>query len=79
MRGATIDKAKCPKTAEISIHAPHAGRDDIDKPFKVDGEISIHAPHAGRDEKQVAWATDILYFNPRAPCGARLLHSAAQF
>ena len=26
-RGATIDKVKCPKTAEISIHAPREGRD----------------------------------------------------
>ena len=34
--------------------------------------ISIHAPHAGRDRPQTAPGTPYRYFNPRAPCGARL-------
>ena len=35
----------------ISIHAPHAGRDDSAlKGFTDKERISIHAPHAGRDK-----------------------------
>ena len=34
--------------------------------------ISIHAPHAGRDHDQCRRDTVKHYFNPRAPCGARL-------
>ena len=33
--------------------------------------ISIHAPHAGRDGFFGLKAQGGLYFNPRAPCGAR--------
>ena len=35
----------------ISIHAPHAGRDECEEMFKSLPLISIHAPHAGRDGK----------------------------
>ncbi len=35
--------------------------------------ISIHAPRAGRDRQFVAKNKRALNFNPRAPCGARLL------
>ena len=35
------------------------------------GTISIHAPHAGRDEVSSVWWSTVIYFNPRAPCGAR--------
>ena len=34
---------------DISIHAPHAGRDKDDIDNSKDARISIHAPHAGRD------------------------------
>ena len=34
---------------EISIHAPHAGRDFKRASVIIQGGISIHAPHAGRD------------------------------
>ena len=56
----------------ISIHAPHAGRDlgvlhhGIGRGF-----ISIHAPHAGRDQILGKLHSLGVYFNPRAPCGAR--------
>ena len=57
----------------ISIHAPHAGRDypgrDDRQPEKA---ISIHAPHAGRDLEAFGVSGGQTYFNPRAPCGARL-------
>ena len=35
--------------ADISIHAPHAGRDQKNRLEDWRIEISIHAPHAGRD------------------------------
>ena len=34
--------------------------------------ISIHAPRAGRDFSGCFCSQSFLYFNPRAPCGARL-------
>ena len=33
--------------------------------------ISIHAPHAGRDKLGFPKLPQTIYFNPRAPCGAR--------
>ena len=35
-------------------------------------QISIHAPRAGRDKRKKNYALIETYFNPRAPCGARL-------
>ena len=37
--------------------------------------ISIHAPLAGRDDKEATEVEVDLYFNPRAPCGARRIHT----
>ena len=34
-------------------------------------DISIHAPHAGRDQPLLLRPVPLIYFNPRAPCGAR--------
>ena len=34
--------------------------------------LSIHAPRAGRDSVSAAHTAAARYFNPRAPCGARL-------
>ena len=34
-------------------------------------DISIHAPRAGRDLRSATCQAESLYFNPRAPCGAR--------
>ena len=49
MRGATGDLClHCP-LCDISIHAPHAGRDVTPCAVAPDPTISIHAPHAGRD------------------------------
>ena len=59
----------------ISIHAPHAGRDDIlCLFFLVATNISIHAPHAGRDSRGMDLKSRLEYFNPRAPCGARRIN-----
>ena len=55
MRGATLQEGKQAYGSNISIHAPHAGRDHLrrgkDQPLRA---ISIHAPHAGRDERREA-------------------------
>ena len=50
MRGATSEDFLCDLIDQVSIHAPHAGRDlllvgRIRRP----SHVSIHAPHAGRD------------------------------
>ena len=34
-------------------------------------QISIHAPRAGRDGEEIRLDGLNIYFNPRAPCGAR--------
>ena len=38
----------------------------------VDKNISIHAPRVGRDSSSTRPTSSGAYFNPRAPCGARL-------
>ena len=59
------------KELRISTHAPLAGRDPLCmRRFRL-GRISTHAPLAGRDAVDVYHMINILYFNPRAPCGAR--------
>ena len=56
----------------ISIHAPHAGCDLIDKLQTFSNFISIHAPHAGCDAVQGRMVSGRHHFNPRTPCGVRL-------
>ena len=56
----------------ISIHAPHTGRDLGGLLLQPRDQISIHAPHTGRDVDPRRRWTALLYFNPRAPYGARL-------
>ena len=50
MRGATVGQDLVLQGHEISIHAPHAGRDDLYIVVAAGLVISIHAPHAGRDD-----------------------------
>ena len=71
MRGATGFQHEPDLAVEISIHAPHAGRDGYSRHDAHDHEISIHAPHAGRDLVDVRGMSFAGNFNPRAPCGAR--------
>ena len=71
MRGATQGGKNNDEEYDISIHAPHAGRDGHNVVLDHDAHISIHAPHAGRDPALVDVHFRILHFNPRAPCGAR--------
>ena len=50
MRGATQAALEKHLRDQISIHAPHAGRDPCGAAGRTDpAGISIHAPHAGRD------------------------------
>ena len=61
----------------ISIHAPHAGCDVVVRQRrKVGADISIHAPHAGCDCCCTCRTPASMYFNPRTPCGVRLLRPA---
>ena len=62
----------------ISIHAPRAGCDPGScGPVGRGVPISIHAPRAGCDVA-AAWARGRpTYFNPRTPCGVRLLAASA--
>ena len=71
MRGATANKRQSNANKDISIHAPHAGRDAAGFLAAPKVRISIHAPHAGRDRMMLPPTTILQYFNPRAPCGAR--------
>ena len=73
MRGATNHWKEFNGENTISIHAPHAGRDFRAKPSCLEPLISIHAPHAGRDFAVLLRDFCSPYFNPRAPCGARLI------
>ena len=75
MRGATKAFNQANAEANISIHAPRAGRDDFLSGFGSAGTISIHAPRAGRDFQKANNRVALPNFNPRAPCGARqVLH-----
>ena len=59
---------------DISIHAPLAGCDREGRRGRRGGKISIHAPLAGCDLASVINAGITTYFNPRTPCGVRLLN-----
>ena len=51
MRGATLVDQPELRPSDISIHAPHAGRDQKGQSQEHRQHISIHAPHAGRDSR----------------------------
>ena len=71
-RGATRAGPSAGRITQISIHAPLAGRDSAVPLSFMAFLISIHAPLAGRDRHCLFVLTPSLYFNPRAPRGARL-------
>ena len=58
---------------QISTHAPLAGRDLELLELLQHLHISTHAPLAGRDGLKYVKKQLQSDFNPRAPCGARLL------
>ena len=61
-----------PRYGEISTHAPLAGRDSA-LPFRAYALVIFQStrPLRGATGRPVHILPDILYFNPRAPCGAR--------
>ena len=62
----------------ISIHAPRVGSDAGGEAAKLQRHISIHAPRVGSDISKIRRAKSTSYFNPRSPCGERLLRAAAE-
>ena len=75
LRGATLTRPHATNSETISTHAPLAGRDYITIIRMSCQEISTHAPLAGRDQKTAEDILRPIYFNPRAPCGARQLRN----
>ena len=73
LRGATCNSSRSCLTSSISTHAPLAGRDPEIVALRQTYQISTHAPLAGRDTSKAETQACGLNFNPRAPCGARLL------
>ena len=74
VRGATIPYMTSLTGKDISIHAPRAGCDRRPAHRRRQTGISIHAPRAGCDSCGF-WRRFLhRYFNPRTPCGVRLLH-----
>ncbi len=57
----------------VSIHAPRVGRDSRLPALTCYRRVSIHAPRVGRDQETQPRRVGLWRFNPRAPCGARLL------
>ncbi len=71
MRGATNDVAEAKAIREISIHAPHAGRDARNtRTAHNKTNFNPRAPCGARLASSAA-AAKRRHFNPRAPCGAR--------
>ncbi len=74
LRGATPLMPVISPVLMISTHAPLAGRDLKGHFYGFRTKlISTHAPLAGRDSIRVRERIISRNFNPRAPCGARLL------
>ena len=74
--GATSDPANTGKGDAISIHAPRVGCDLSMRPSNsLYAVISIHAPRVGCDQQTARLTTRCGDFNPRTPCGVRLLQN----
>ena len=72
MRGATLFPSSCRKRGNISIHAPHAGRDQEAVADKYTAmEFQSTRPMRGATFLAKTKPISEEDFNPRAPCGAR--------
>ena len=72
MRGATSNTPTPPIDHGISIHAPHAGRDEESVAMSRDKAIfQSTRPMRGATNSSFQRYFFCHYFNPRAPCGAR--------
>ena len=74
MRGATTNAQTNERNDDISIHAPHAGRDRVSPHLRELLGISIHAPHAGRDADDDGGKRRVL-ISIHAPRAGRDCHS----
>ena len=73
MRGATSNTPRPPIDHGISIHAPHAGRDQLFFPtLLLLSLFQSTRPMRGATQKLQQYGSSTQNFNPRAPCGARL-------
>ena len=57
----------------ISIHAPRVGSDAARMILDLSDGISIHAPRVGSDSNRNDFRPRERHFNPRSPCGERLV------
>ena len=71
MRGATKHCEEGALKYGISIHAPHAGRDQLRHLQQQRVDISIHAPHAGRDTMSDKTTAAIAAISIHAPHAGR--------
>ena len=73
MRGATVKLVIAGVTYGISTHAPLAGRDqETIFDLKMENQFQPTRPLRGATATPLLSVTSpMLYFNPRAPCGAR--------
>ena len=67
MRGATFYLFCCTNGHQISIHAPHAGSDQVINGKTGRHNISIHAPHAGSDGSRTEKYTVVYRFQSTPP------------
>ena len=68
MWGATTGIVSMGAPSEISIHAPHVGRDiQWERAMRAHLKISIHAPHAGRDNPKTQRFNQISRFQSTRP------------
>ena len=72
MRGATPLEVLLAEAVQFQSTRPMRGATIDREVISYFVHISIHAPHAGRDSAVPLIACSAFYFNPRAPCGARL-------
>ena len=77
-RGTTYRVRVMKENYPISIHVPREGHDGFSNLPTINFIISIHVPREGHDKHINRCANGNMYFNPRAPRGARLgLHCAS--
>ena len=72
--GATEGIRRGGHAAEFQSTLPVWGATVAPGPLVVGVGISIHAPRVGSDSGTRPWSGPRCYFNPRSPCGERLLH-----
>ncbi len=71
-RGARLNNAKYyASNVVFQSTRPARGATKTDLQLNQNSAISIHAPREGRDRRQQSPLSELRYFNPRAPRGAR--------